>query len=426
MTVDQNCLVTENPSLKLQNTLFLLEDRVFTQPHPSGVTDLSLSHLRLLMRTGCSLTIGILSRLNQRDVLQVIATVQPKTSGIISVDDIQVALIPLIPSFGSISRLERLRQATFDPALFRCTALQRPENVIALQKLVDDSGADFIWAEHLLPATLAWRAQLGIPVIYSHHDWNWRIKSYQPGVRFKKRIEHWIGKRHEQTLVREVAACVSGSITEVKEIKSLGTKQVEYLPTLYEPVELPAQAILHDPPRLVHLGSMRATANMVGLQRFMEVAWPKLRSHHPELELWVIGELTGATQKLFDLLHQPGVICTGYVSDLGTVLRPYDIHLIPWENNTGTRTRIPLALNFNQALVSTRPAAACIPELLDGENCMLVDKLSQINIPIEQMLRKPGLRQRIAEAGRQTFLSNFVRSSVQPRFNHFIDVVLKN
>ncbi|MCZ7545717.1 MAG: glycosyltransferase [Anaerolineae bacterium] len=179
--------------------------------------------------------------------------------------------------------------------------------------------------------------------------------------------------------------------------------------------------------RIVHLGTMQATANRLGLQRFMEVVWPRIIETNPRPpELWVVGNLDGASPELLGQLEKANAICAGYVFDLGTVLRPYDIHIVPWEHDTGTRTRIPLALNYAQALVSTRAGAACFRELRHNENCVQVDGLEQMGEAILALVCDNIYRRQLADAGRATFLRCYTREALQPRFDSFIKQVLRS
>ena len=102
--------------------------------------------------------------------------------------------------------------------------------------------------------------------------------------------------------------------------------------------------------------------------------WPVLKDTGVELE--VVGDLTGASLELQQ--HLRSVKCVGFVKDLRSVLRPFDIHIIPWEHNTGQRTRLPLALAMSQVVVSTKAAVACYPEAVDGINCRLLDTLDEM------------------------------------------------
>jgi glycosyltransferase involved in cell wall biosynthesis len=226
-------------------------------------------------------------------------------------------------------------------------------------------------------------------------------------------------------LVSQVSGVVSASTSEADQIRELGVRYVGYFPTLYETVKLPDVDPPLPAPRVVHLGSMQATANRIGLERFFEIVWPIISQKMANpLELWVVGSLNGASKQLIKNLEQNKVICTGYVPDLTTVLRPYDIHIIPWEYDTGTRTRIPLVLNYAQTLVSTRAGAACISELQHGKNCLLVNNLNHMTDAIIKIGKNPSERRRLAINGRNTFLRNYTRIAMQNKFNEFLALVM--
>jgi glycosyltransferase involved in cell wall biosynthesis len=405
--------------------LILVEDWPLAPDVSGGATSLIYSHLELLAHSGNEIALVVLSHPHDLKGSEDVKLEQPQEWDTLKKRCKAIYDIPLKPTPIKDSPLRRFGYLLFDPAAFRYGDLITGSGYDSLRKLINEIKPKFIWAEHLIPVTLAERSSANAPVIYSHHDWAWRIKGYRAGEEakhWKKRLHFWVGKRHEETLVRRVSGCVSASMTETHQMRSLGAKHVEYFPTIYTPVDLPNGRTHNSRPRIVHLGGMQTTANRIGLQRFLEISWPVICEHvKSKPELWVIGSLEGAPEALLADLKGRGVICTGFVEDLSSVLRPFDIHIIPWEYNTGTRTRIPLILNYSQVLVSTRAGAACISELKHGENCVLADDLSQIAQQIIELFDDESAREEIGKAGRMTFLSHFTRESLQTRFNAFIN-----
>lgn len=298
----------------------------------------------------------------------------------------------------------------------------------AIEKIITDNSPQLLWAEHLFPATLASQLNHNLPVVYSHHDWSWKIKFHRGGSQSmhpSQRTKFWLRRRHEENLVRSVSGCVSASTSESAQIRSLGARIVEYFPTTHTPVDLPDEGIIPSPPRIVHLGGMGTTANRIGLERFLVLSWPLIKERlDPTPELWVVGSLDSLPDGLRNLLDQPGIICTGFVPDLSKVLRPYDIHIVPWEYDTGTRTRIPLILNYSQVLVSTRPGASCIRGLEDGFNCRLVKGLQEMSLVIQDLYHDESVRMQLGQNGRETFLNSFTRQAIQPKFDDFLKTIL--
>lgn len=277
-----------------------------------------------------------------------------------------------------------------------------------------------IWAQHYQPARLA-AAQHSVPVVYSHHDWQFRIKELRYGR--PEEIRH---KLSELDLVRQVAAAVSGSAVECEQIRNAGCGNVHYIPVSYDPVPIDWSRGAPQP-RLIHLGGMGATANLYGLTRFLEVVWPELKGDGLDLE--IIGDVStvsapGAPPQLSELLTR--VKCSGFVRDLGTTLRPGDIQLIPWEHNTGQRTRLPLAFNHGQVVIAMRNAVACYPEAVDRVNCRLVDGLDQMASAIREVAADTGQRYRLARAAKSTFEDYFTRSGLLPRYAEVVRSISHN
>jgi len=279
-----------------------------------------------------------------------------------------------------------------------------------LQKLKRQIRPDVIWAQHFEPALLA-AQHSNPPVVYVHHDWLYRIKA----LRNHREINPE-QKACEERLVRLVAAVVSGSASEREEIKAAGARRVHYIPPSFEPVQLDLNQAASEDVRLVHLGSMVATANREGLLAFFEKVWPRLKALNLPLE--VVGDTSAAPPKLKE--HLRTVACAGFVQDLTKVLRPYDIHIIPWEHSTGTRTRLPLAFNHAQVVVATKAALVCYPEARDGENCRLVANLEDMAQVLAQLAKAPQERERLSRAARATFGRCFTLKALLPRYEEVV------
>lgn len=295
-----------------------------------------------------------------------------------------------------------------DNPLFRTGALRY------LRTLIDRLSPQFIWAQHFGPAQLA-VLQRHVPVVYMHHDWLYRVRALAGRVSGAAST-----RKAEERVATQAAAVVSGSTTECEQLRQLGCRNVSYIPVAYESVRWNSDAVASAPAHLVHLGGMATTANRVGLERFFEVVWPGLAEPRPEL--WVIGDLSGAAPPLLEQLQ--GVTCTGFVSDPTTVLRPFDLHIIAWEHDTGTRTRLPLAFSYGQVVVAVRASVAGFSEARDGENCRLVERLSDMPAVIDELRRDAPQRERLGRAARTTFEASYTRPALLPRYRAVIDAAL--
>lgn len=409
--------------------LFFIEDYPITPDSPGGAPALSYSHLELLAHAGAEVHLVILTDPRHSLGFQQFTASQPQVWA--QVRSWCASYRQLEIEYGNNARapFKHFWQALHDPVLYVCGAAQPPV-LQALQRVVHELEPELLWAEHRVPAMLACLAVPQLPIVYSHHDWEWllarqrlagRWATARPAQKLRGRFGVWQMRRAESETVRTVTACVSGSVTETAEFKKLGARHAAYLPTTYEPVTLSPVSESTAPVRVVHLGGMLGTRNQTSVQRFLDLAWnPSCAAHAAAPELWQVGSMKGAPPEILAALARAGAHCTGFVRDLQEVLRPGDIHVVPWEWPTGTRTRIPVAMNHGQALVSTRAAAVCLPELKHGENCLLVNDLPELGRAVAALVADPVQRRQLAAAGRATFLQHYTRPALQPRFQQFL------
>jgi len=293
--------------------------------------------------------------------------------------------------------------AIFKPTEFEYFFVNQ-NNIDYLQKIVKEKSIDLVWCEWRWSTIWAMKTPLSIPKIYAHHDWEYKLALLRGKSTLNKRFHTFQKKRVEMQMVRNMTACVSGSKTEAEEIKSISNKKALYLPTTYE--NITPKLTTRKQPSIVHLGGMGTTANRLGLERFIDVCWSEIKSSIPNVELIVVGSLKRAQSSLQRKLEDNQIKTVGFVENLEEVLSPEDIHIIPWEYNTGTRTRIPVALNYKQILVAIKESTKCYPEITQ-ENAILCDNLEQMKEAIIHLYSNREKLHLLATKGKQTFLDNF-------------------
>ena len=89
---------------------------------------------------------------------------------------------------------------------------------------------DVVWAETFGPAQIA-LLQSTRPVVYSHHDWLYRVRAIGRAVRPDERQQ-----RIEEQVARAATVVVSGSAVERTQLERLGCRQVAYIPPSYEQI----------------------------------------------------------------------------------------------------------------------------------------------------------------------------------------------
>lgn len=292
--------------------------------------------------------------------------------------------------------------------------LIRSECYPVLKRLMSDIEPDIIWAQHLVGAQVA-LLQNSAPVVYSHHDWIYKVKGVSDDNGDSRRSQ-----QSEENTSRRAAAVVSGSMVECGQLRDAGCRNVHYIPVAFEPLQdRKPNRHASNGAKLIHLGGLGTTANRIGLERFFDVVWGKLGLGRDDM--MVVGDMSSATDSMKEHLAQ--VSETGYVADLSTVMRPYDIHVIPWEYETGQRTRLVCAFNHRQAVVATRKSVSCFPEVIDRQNCLMVDSLDDMPEAIKMLLKDERLRRRLGDNARATFETHFTRKALLPRYRQVLDSI---
>ena len=315
----------------------------------------------------------------------------------------------------------RLYKAFFKPEEFEYYFLN-DDNKKYLQNLIDETNIDFVFGDWRWAGIWACFSNLKVPVIYGHHDWEYKLAKLRKKRNLLQKFHTFQKKRVEFRLIKKVAGSVSGSFTETKEIETISAKKALYLPTTYK--EITPKLSANNIPNIVHLGGMGTTANRLGLERFLDVCWSDISKKNPSVKLIIIGSLKQGTPTLSEKLKHKNIVCKGFVEDLQEVLHPQDIHIIPWEFNTGTRTRIPVVLNYEQVLVATKASVKAFPEFVDSKNAILCDNLQSMTLKVNELLQNVNSLETISKAGKQTFLNHFTVDKNLDKFKNFIQKFL--
>lgn len=276
---------------------------------------------------------------------------------------------------------------------------------------------DFIWAEHTQSAALV-SISSQLPWIYAHYDWWFKIAKVRRklGSRYyylSQRAYDWAFKQTEIKLARKATAVITGSKTEAEELARLGARHVQIIPTTYPPVEIKLE---QEPSikkiKIVHLGSLNTTANYQGLMVYLDRIHPKIvQALGDRLELIVIGETRITKPDLMERLRKQSAILLGHIRDLSSVLVPYDIAIIPYEMDSGTRTKLGMLFNYAQVVVTTQSAVAGSEEVLHGENCLVFSSLDEFPSAIIALANNSTERIRLGRSARETFNRNFTLES---------------
>jgi hypothetical protein len=378
-------------------------------PNENGGAAVYYSHLELLYKAGFLIDLLVLEwnnniRYKKEDYIEIYSFIN-------TIDIHKVIYKPYQKGF------LRGLEALCNPSKFEYNFINSI-NTTYLNNIVIKYDTDIIWCEWRWSAILSINSKLKTPVIYAHHDWEYKLAKLRKKRNLLQKFHTFQKERVEINLVKKATACISGSITEKKEIEKIALKKALYIPTTYKNITIKLKQ--NKKPNIVHLGGMNTTANRLGLERFLDVCWEGIKNKIPEIKLVVIGSLKQAKNSLLNKLKDPQIECLSFVKNLDAVMYPYDIHIVPWEYNTGTRTRIPVVLNYEQVLVATKASVNCYPEITI-HNSVLCENLYEMTDEIVNLYCNEERLHLLSKLGKETFLNFFTVDSQQEKLRNFIN-----
>ena len=393
------------------NCLYLVSDDPISQNYSGGGSSIYYDQLLALNSIGCNVTILHYASNAKRKEYNEFYQKNAKDLEIVRKNSREIIYWDYNPKHNKLFKLRH--------KLFSFSNSMRMEIHLAylplykkMAEICKSGNMDFIWAQHFHPASIAVNIK-DVPVVYMHHDWIYKIKALKNNT--PEDLNH---KTKEMEVCKLSSAVVSGSFTEYMDIFKLGIPNSFYIPSTY-----PLQKNLSwaEIPDIIHLGGMNTTANRIGLENFINNVWDELKL--PKNRLRIIGKLDGASLQLVESIK--AFTWQGFVPDLSGVMRRGDIHIVPWHENTGTRTRVPLALSYGQVLVAVEASVKCFPELKNMHNCILVSKLSDMGDAIIKILNDEALRMKISDNAIVDFEKYFLEGSQQMRYASVVNSIIK-
>lgn len=308
---------------------------------------------------------------------------------------------PPPPSSG---RLNVLVQTALDPVDYVF-----PEAAPIAQQIapvIDALQPDMLWVEHIEPAAAMARLKPAMLWVFSNHDLAHRIRKIRSGGASSLR-DQWLNatlQRAEKSVLLAADVVVSGSVTDCERLREMGHSRVYPVPMAYKTVpDVDLSGSAGADLRITHLGSLETTANRVGLEAYLRKVHPKIK----DAELRIIGDASKVKDPLKSLLTEANANLLGFVPDLADALRPFDISILPYEHDSGYRTKLPVLLSYGQVVVSTCAAVAGTQVAGLDDVCVLLDTLDEFPAAINKLAADPAARERLGRAARDFYEAHF-------------------
>jgi len=283
--------------------------------------------------------------------------------------------------------------------------------------VLEEINPDLLWVESPLLGAVVYQ-MTNIPWIYQNHDFLYKLRRIRLGTQKRRHplffaLTNWLFEHVEYKIASASQFVVTGSVYEEEGIKKHGQPNVVVIPTTYKSISIPQNYYQDDPStiRINHLGALTTTANYVGLKTYFETVHSQLVgllcAHKIKVELFLIGDTTNAKPDLMELISKHQVHILGFQPDLKNILRPFDLSIIPYDQNTGTRTKVPLLMNHGQVIIATKNSVAGTPEVLKCKGCFFIDEVCNFLDPILQLALDSSLRKKKGLLAKEFFEQHF-------------------
>ena len=215
----------------------------------------------------------------------------------------------------------------------------------------------------------------GVPVVLDMHNilWKSREQRYREQLMLPVRLRTRLVaryRRREEAAWDQFDGLVAINRSEMDVVTShFGPGQkVFYAPMGVDLSHWPRCWDPAQPVRLGYYGSLGGAHNEVAALRCYQALMPKIWQRFPAAELWLIG--SNPSPRLRALTRDSRIKVTGYVTEVGEVLRRLSLLLCPWSGTYGFRSRIVEVMALGVPVVAS-PEAVDGMELHSGQGIVL-------------------------------------------------------
>lgn len=299
-----------------------------------------------------------------------------------------------------------------------------------LRPIIEALKPEVLWVEGTELGAAVARLRLSVPWILSNHDVLHRARRVRVGGgRFWGRWRLTTCRRAEERVMKMAPCVITGSVTDAERLRAMGCRRVEVINVAKTVlVPFPKDATPVRDARIVHLGSLETTANRIGLEAYLRrVHRPLLaecRMRGVDCVLWVIGDHSRAREPLASRLRSAEIRLTGFIDNISGVLRPFDIAILPYEHDTGYRTKVPVLFEHGQAVVATAAAVAGVAIEGFRDVCMVLKDLDDFPATIARLAGDPAARERLGLGARRFAERHFTLGAVQERYQAVLEATL--
>lgn len=152
----------------------------------------------------------------------------------------------------------------------------------------------------------------------------------------------------------------------------------------------------YDSNKICFIGNMRTLQNQDAVLFFVNKVFPKILNKRKDAKLYIVG---AQPSQMIKSLTCNNVIVTGYVEDMSSLIKDSCLAVAPVRVASGIQNKVLVAMSHRIPVILTSMISKAIPELRNGENCLIEDDANRIADKCLSLMSDTNLRETIASNG---------------------------
>ena len=148
--------------------------------------------------------------------------------------------------------------------------------------------------------------------------------------------------------------------------------------------------------KICFLGNMRSMQNQDAALYFANEVFPLVKKQHPTAKFYIVGSLPPPN---IQAIASDDIIVTGFVDDLEEFLQDACLLVAPVRVAAGIQNKVLVGMGCGIPVVMTSLISHAIPELQDGENCIISDGAKALAASCHRLMTNREERNSIAIKG---------------------------
>ncbi len=260
----------------------------------------------------------------------------------------------------------------------------------------------------------------GTPALFEELELGVLHDAFTQADSLAQRVRHGLTWYKHRRYLDRLAPAFRGATVVSEREQAIARR---WLPA-FEPIEIIPNGITvpagppageKDGQTLIFTGPFRYRVNYEAMVWFLERVYDHIRKAVPNVRLLITGDHDN-----LPLPEKPGVVLTGYVDDIQTLIAGAAVSIAPLLAGGGTRFKILEAMALGTPVVSTTKGAEGLAAA-DGVHLLLADDPESFAWAVLRLLGDETMRGRLAQNARELICRTYAWPAILPHFLAEVD-----